>query len=62
MPTVHLESRRVVKLIKFEMRTRGKSFLEALLLAAQDAHERAERQKKTITGVWLDDMQDQEEG
>ena len=54
MPTVHLESHRVAKLINFEMRARGKSFLEAISLAALDAHERAERKTKTITAEALD--------
>ena len=37
-----------------EMR-RGKSIFEALAIAAMEAHDRQERQKKEITGVWIDE-------
>lgn len=55
MSTTHLESRRIGRQVEVEMR-RGKSIFEALAISAMDAYERQERQKKTITNVWFDEM------
>ena len=54
MKTIHLESQRVGRKVEIEMR-RGKSIFEALAVAAMEASDRQERQKKTITGVWVDE-------
>jgi len=53
MKTIHLESQRVGRKIEIEMR-RGKSIFEALAVATMEAHDRQERQKKAITGMWID--------
>jgi len=37
-----------------EMR-RGKSIFEALAIAGMEAHDRQERQKKKVTGIWIDE-------
>lgn len=54
MKTIHIESQRVGRKVETEMR-RGKSIFEALAVAANEAHDRQERQKKAITGVWVDE-------
>jgi hypothetical protein len=54
MKTIHLESQRVGRKIEIEMR-RGKSIFEALAVATMEAHDRQERQKKAITGMWIDE-------
>lgn len=51
---IHLESRRVAFKVEQEM-TKGKSLYEALAMASIEARDRQERQKKSITGIWLDE-------
>lgn len=54
MKTIHFESQRVGRKVETEMR-RGKSIFEAIAVAAMEANDRQERQKKAITGVWVDE-------